>query len=135
MQGQGIAYHPASGIFSAFFPKRVSGRRNQSVSLAKMLCFVAAFCLPGPAISMDRTIRQYVHTAWSEKEGAPSGILALAQTSDGYLWIGAVDGLYRFDGVSFDRYQTGMSYALFSRPNGDLWVGRNGSIVLLRNGA
>jgi len=28
---------------------------------------------------------------------------ALAQTSDGYLWIATPSGLYRFDGVRFDR--------------------------------
>ena len=39
------------------------------------------------------------------KKGAPGQIHALAQTSDGYLWIAAPDGLYRFDGVSFERYK------------------------------
>jgi hypothetical protein len=99
-----------------------------------IFCFLALSCLPQPAFSRDITIQQYVHTAWGDKEGAPSGILALAQTSDGYLWIGAIDGLYRFDGVSFERYQTSVSYALLSRPNGDLWIGGNASITLLRNG-
>ena len=39
------------------------------------------------------------------KKGAPGQIHAFAQTSDGYLWIAAPDGLYRFDGVSFERYK------------------------------
>ena len=99
-----------------------------------IICSLAVFCFPQRASSIDRTIQQYVHTVWGDKEGAPTGILALAQTSDGYLWIGAVDGLYRFDGVSFERYQTGMVYALFTRPNGDLWIGGSASIILLRNG-
>jgi hypothetical protein len=30
---------------------------------------------------------------------------ALAQTTDGFLWLGTAQGLYRFDGVSFERYE------------------------------
>ena len=45
-----------------------------------------------------------------------------------------MDGLYRFDGVSFERYATGIVYALLSRPNGDLWIGHFASVSLLRNG-
>ena len=91
-------------------------------------------CVPLQAQSFGRTIQQYVHTAWGDKEGAPNGILALAQTTDGFLWIGAVDGLYRFDGISFERYRPGIVYALLARPNGDLWVGLSAAVVRLRTG-
>lgn len=103
-------------------------------SLGILAQLLVALCISLPSQAVERTIQQYVHTAWGDKEGAPSGILALAQTADGYLWIGAVDGLYRFDGVSFERYQAGLVYALLSRPNGDLWIGLNAAITLLRNG-
>jgi signal transduction histidine kinase/ligand-binding sensor domain-containing protein len=91
-------------------------------------------CIPLQAQRFDRTIQQYVHTAWSDKEGAPSGILALAQTTDGNFWIGALDGLYRFDGISFERYRPGLVYALLASPNGDLWIGLNAAVVRLRAG-
>lgn len=69
-----------------------------------LICLLGALaCRTASAQIRDRTIQQYVHTAWGEKEGAPSGILALAQTQDGYLWLGTISGLYRFDGVSFDN--------------------------------
>jgi ligand-binding sensor domain-containing protein len=79
----------------------------------------------------DRTIGQFVHTAWSAKDGAPGSVYALAQTTDGFLWLGTMQGLYRFDGVSFERYepQSGppfQSYfitSLLALPNGDLWIG------------
>ena len=48
------------------------------------------------------SIAQFAHTAWSAKDGVPSMIQALAQTKDGYLWLGTPGGLYRFDGVTFD---------------------------------
>jgi PAS domain S-box-containing protein len=67
----------------------------------------------------------------------------LAQTSDGYLWLGSPDGLYRFDGVVFEHYQpqsggpfpvTNVS-SLLALPNGDLWIGFvPGVISLLRHG-
>jgi len=91
----------------------------------------------------DQTLKQLVHTAWSEKEGAPGGILALAQTQDGYLWLGTDSGLYRFDGVTFEHYKpqsgatfpVGPVYSLLSLPNGDLWIGfDDGKICFLRNG-
>src|SRR5579862_1653513 len=37
---------------------------------------------------IDRSIGQFVHTAWSVKDGAPGGVWALAQTRDGYLTSG-----------------------------------------------
>jgi signal transduction histidine kinase/ligand-binding sensor domain-containing protein len=107
---------------------------QRSPSLGICIWLIVLFCLPSQAFSFDRTIQQYVHTAWGDKEGAPTGILALAQTTDGYLWIGGVDGLYRFDGVTFERYEPGLVYALLALPNGDLWIGRKAVISRLRNG-
>lgn len=89
------------------------------------------------------TITQFVHTGWGEKQRAPKNIHAIAQTTDGFLWIAATDGLTRFDGVSFEQYEppsgpplpAGPATALLALPNGDLWVGFNrGGISLLRNG-
>ena len=95
---------------------------------------LAVVCKGSFGLGDDRTIAQYVHTAWGAKDGAPSGALALAQTTDGYLWLGCVDGLYRFDGVSFELRRTGTAYALLALPNGDLWIGLKSGVGLLRNG-
>ena len=46
---------------------------------------------------------QYMHTSWGEKDGAPSSIEAIAQTTDGYLWLACFDGLFRFDGITFEK--------------------------------
>jgi signal transduction histidine kinase/ligand-binding sensor domain-containing protein len=68
------------------------------------------------------------HTAFRAKDGAPSGIRALAQTPDGFLWIGTETGLYRFDGVRFDstlgdRLPNASIWSLYADLNGDLWIG------------
>ena len=58
------------------------------------------------ALSPDLRITQLYHTAWTAKDGAPTGVESLAQTSDGYLWISSAAGLFRFDGVRFERIDT-----------------------------
>ena len=59
-----------------------------------LLCFVYTFLFSFVfALDRDRTLTQFHHTAWTAKDGAPSQISALAQTQDGYLWIGSARGL------------------------------------------
>lgn len=68
------------------------------------LAMLAAMVLVAPAWALDpqRAIGQYKHTRWTVEDGAPSSIEAIAQTPDGYLWLGTPLGLYRFDGVTFE---------------------------------
>lgn len=105
--------------------------------------FVAALCTASFALERDRTIAQFAHTAWGPKDGAPSEVTALAQSADGYLWLGSPDGLFRFDGVVFERYEPESGgpirarnvSSLLALPNGDLWIGfQSGGISLLRGG-
>jgi ligand-binding sensor domain-containing protein/signal transduction histidine kinase len=47
-------------------------------------------------------LNQYKRAEWGFGQGLSSGrIQALAQTRDGYLWIGTAEGLLRFDGIRF----------------------------------
>jgi signal transduction histidine kinase/ligand-binding sensor domain-containing protein len=83
------------------------------------------------AASSDLSIFQLQHTAWTARDGAPSPVFALAQTTDGFLWLGTSSGLYRFDGVRFEHYKprTGPDLlatdisALMATPDGGLWIG------------
>jgi signal transduction histidine kinase len=104
---------------------------------------LTAACPPSFALENGPTISQYSHVAWGPNEGAPSRILAIAQTNDGYLWIGSAQGLFRFDGLTFQRYQiqsdphlpSGPVVSLLALPSGDLWIGfDSGEISLLRDG-
>jgi signal transduction histidine kinase/ligand-binding sensor domain-containing protein len=48
------------------------------------------------------TNSQYIRDRWSAAQGFPgSAVSAIAQTPDGYLWIGTEQGLVRFDGLEF----------------------------------
>jgi signal transduction histidine kinase/ligand-binding sensor domain-containing protein len=71
----------------------------------------------------------YHHSSWTSQDGAPAEIKSMAQTPDGWLWLGTPTGLYRFDGVRFSRYELhSKAYALarlhelVARPNGELWI-------------
>ena len=90
-----------------------------------------------------RTLAQLEHTAFTQRNGAPAQVWALAQTTDGFLWLGASAGLYRFDGVTFEHIAPppGQSAlrsnisALFALQDGSLWIGsRTGGVSRLSNG-
>jgi len=74
---------------------------------------------------------QVGHDFWGFKDNAPQGTAALAQTSDGFLWLGSPTGLYRFDGTRFelfhspfgDRLPSTNIEALFAPASGGLWIG------------
>jgi signal transduction histidine kinase/ligand-binding sensor domain-containing protein len=89
------------------------------------------------------TIDRYQHVSWTSNNGAPTGVTSLAQTSDGYLWIGSNSGLYRFDGVNFEHIESvggkplpmlGV-FSLHASSDGGLWVGYEfGGISFIENG-
>jgi PAS domain S-box-containing protein len=129
-------------VRSAFLSERFR-RGGSRLRRLEVCLFLALACSCAAASGSDRTIAQFAHTAWGPKDGAPIGINVLRQTPDGYLWLGSPDGLYRFDGVVFERYQpqSGGPFpgrtvsSLLALPNGDLWIGfSSGGVSLLRNG-
>src|SRR5260221_13458872 len=71
------------------------------LSICPSLLFLVAAAF---ALNPDRDIHQLAHRSWGEKEGYPGKAEALAQTADGFLWIGTDKGLFRFDGVHVERY-------------------------------
>jgi len=61
-------------------------------------------CLVTDARALDpnRLPSQYVRGQWTTETGFPGGAVnGIAQTADGYLWIGTDRGLIRFDGFNF----------------------------------
>ena len=61
-------------------------------------------CLVADARALDpnRLLSQYIREQWSTETGFPGGAVnSIAQTADGYLWVGTDRGLIRFDGFNF----------------------------------
>jgi PAS domain S-box-containing protein len=64
------------------------------------------FAVSASALDPTRAVSQYLHDSWGTERGWPGGsITAIAQTSDGYLWIGTDKGLVRFDGLNFHQFE------------------------------
>jgi ligand-binding sensor domain-containing protein/signal transduction histidine kinase len=81
---------------------------------------------------------------WRVQDGLPqSTVTCIAQSPDGYLWLGTQNGLVRFDGVAFKVFDQNNSPAiknnrivqLFVDHQGALWVGaEHGNLFRLLNG-
>ena len=94
------------------------------------------------ALDPDRQISQYGHTVWRIQDGAISPSTSIAQTTDGFLWVGTAQGLMRFDGVRFMPWQppqgqnlpgTHFSALLGSR-DGSLWIGTTRGLARWKDG-
>ena len=87
----------------------------------------------------DATQPQYTRSVWKVQDGLPEDtVQALAETSDGFLWIGTTGGLTRFDGTRFIQYglnsphSPGVNSVFCLEPsrNGGLWIGTEGGGLL-----
>lgn len=112
-----------------------AGHRRPAGLFAALLLLVASPCAGQQkphALDPQRALSQYVVDHWDAKTGLPATtVVALAQTTDGYLWVGTEEALARFDGTRFTFFDGRDSPAL-SRPNigallagdrGELWIG------------
>ena len=101
-----------------------------------MAALIAAWLAnPATAIDPNRMISQYIRTHW-ESERALSGgsVTALAQTADGYLWIGTQKGLFRFDGANFEAFHQASPNAFSIGPVQQLVADAYGNLwILLQN--
>lgn len=78
----------------------------------------------------------YTPVLYNNSNGLPtSDANAIAQTREGFIWIGCYNGLIRYDGSSFHRYEasTGISsvVSLFTDSKDRLWIGTNENGVFM----
>ena len=123
-------------MFAPVFPKK-NLARTAGLSLALVFFFCAsARLLAEPA--------DYLVDGWDTENNLPSStVTAIAQTPDGYLWVGTYNGLARFDGarfVTFDPVNTPeltqtRVQGLFLDAKGTLWINTfRGGLTSYRNG-
>src|ERR1022692_3273665 len=99
--------------------------------VAMALGVYLAGCGSGFALNPSLDISQYGHNAWTVRGGYSLGnVYAIAQTPDGYLWLGGEFGLFRFDGVRSIPWQPPAGQHLPDKPSsllvtrdGTLWIG------------
>ncbi|HEX4166105.1 MAG TPA: two-component regulator propeller domain-containing protein [Bryobacteraceae bacterium] len=94
-----------------------------------ILCLLAAGCRCGFALNPALEISQYAHNAWTVSNGFSLGnVYAIAQTPDGYLWLGSEFGLFRFDGVHSMPWTPPAGQRLSAREINCLLVSRDGTL-------
>jgi len=103
----------------------------------------AAACLAAfPALGGGR---HCVVDGWGTGEGLlpQSSIISMVQTRDGYLWLGTLNGLARFDGVHFTVFDESTTptlssiqiVKLFEDSRSNLWIGtESAGAMLVTNG-
>ncbi len=107
------------------------------------LAFMVGVHLPA-SLSAAPHETNYLVDTWTVKDGLPhNSVRWLAQTPDGFLWAGTIQGLARFDGLRFKTFEPTANPALGDArikslcldPGGALWVlGENGSIARREQG-
>ncbi|HUO59438.1 MAG TPA: triple tyrosine motif-containing protein [Candidatus Acidoferrales bacterium] len=108
-----------------------------------MVGIVPFACQWGMAQPSSPRTQRIIHESWTFRDGAPEQVVTLAQTADGFLWVGAPTGLFRFDGLRFEPFRSSSGnrllstyvFGLFASPSGGLWVGYAfGGFSFIKNG-
>lgn len=103
-------------------------------AIAALVLLLCGF-FPGMARAVQTVVQSgspYVVDVWDTEDRLPaSSVLSVAQTHDGYLWVGTLHGLVRFDGLRFTPFDEtgalGLASSrivhLFEDSRSNLWVG------------
>lgn len=86
----------------------------------------------GQTLSPQKALGHYQQLVWQDQHGLPqNGVLAVQRTRDGYLWLGTIEGVARFDGVRFvvfdnnntPEFKSNQVLSLAEDRAGNLWLG------------
>ena len=124
-------------------PGHVRFRAVIYAAIVASLLSIPAFGIVRPAGNSgpdpQRPIKQMRHASWNEASGLSGIVYALAQTTDGFLWIGTTTSLYRFDGLKFEPFFELAAahpildvHALLAATDGGLWIGYRNGIAFLK---
>ena len=110
-------------------PLAISLGRFASIAALALAC---SLLLCSSSVSADSSF-QYLFRSWTTADGLPqNSVQTIAQTPDGYLWLGTRGGLARFDGVRFKTYglEEGLKsvhiVGLADDGKGGLWIATHG---------
>src|SRR5262245_5513570 len=108
------------------------------IAVGALVCLTSAASSPAATPTLD--VSQLAHAAWTLGDGFAKGAIhSIAQTPDGYLWLGTEFGLLRFDGVTAtpgpsDHPLETEIPALLTGRDGTLWIGMSGGLASWKDG-
>ena len=118
--------------------------KHRKLQCAWLLLCLGALIFPARAETADSSGSPFIVDAWTSKDGLPqNSVISVIQTRDGYLWLGTLNGLVRFDGIHFtvfNEYNTpGLNsdriVYLFEDSHTNLWVGTDtAGVALVQDG-
>lgn len=101
-------------------------------SIAVLLTFFSlaqSLAQSGSGLKSHKPVYHYALSQWTTQDGlASNNINQVLQSDDGYLWVSSFNGLLRFDGVEFERFNidnisflnSNGFYSIFQTTNGEL---------------
>ena len=122
---------------------RKAFQRGRHVFPLAFVCVLLAWCPESFALNPKLDVSQYAHTSWKIRDGFPKGqITSIAQTPDGYLWLGTEAGLFRFDGIKNVAFHppanqelpSNFIFSLLVTRDGALWIGTAKGLASWKDG-
>jgi len=144
-----MSQHHANSMNAAGETVRRLPLSARSYRLAAFRGLLATAFLLGCGLSVSALepttpLANYGRQAWGMENGLPQNtVQALAQTKDGFVWLGTEVGLVRFDGNSFAVFDKNSTPALpgsdvrclLATKDGALWIGTSEGLARWKDGA
>ncbi len=120
------------------------GMPLRGMSWLAVAAMLFGFAASAAALEPSTSLANYGRQAWAMENGLPQNtVQALAQTKDGFIWLGTEAGLVRFDGVEFQTYDRNSVPALpgndirclLATTDGSLWIGTGAGLARWKDGA
>jgi ligand-binding sensor domain-containing protein/PAS domain-containing protein len=123
--------------------KPAKSQPKPGIALIVFSAFVLLCPPPVRALDPSLDITQYAHLAWTFRNGFGNGaVYAIAQTADGYLWLGTSSGVVRYDGARLtplplrpgQQLPNTAAGGLLTARDGTIWIGTLDGLVSWKNG-
>jgi ligand-binding sensor domain-containing protein/signal transduction histidine kinase len=144
-----FSHNSAEGLSAHEFVNKL-GHNSGRAGMRGVLCLAFALALllmgasAGLALDPSTPLENYGRQSWAMESGLPQNtVQALAQTRDGFVWLGTEAGLVRFDGVSFTVFDRSSKPALpgndirclLAIADGSLWIGSSEGLAQWKDGS